>query len=160
MPGSVIESHAGLTIIYGENCTGKTGYARTLKALTKSRTDGDVLGDVSVEATSTPTATIAFTIGDEQKELQWAGEHGIVPFTRMSIFDTPSVTYQVDADLEYVYVPAALALFNDASGRLVAFRAGSKTGSRRSSLVHTCYSSAFPARVVGLCPDRDARSFD
>ena len=29
----------------------------------------------------------------------------------MSIFDSPSVTFHVDDDLEYVYVPAALALF-------------------------------------------------
>ena len=36
VPGSVIEPHAGLTIIYGENGTGKTGYARILKALAKS----------------------------------------------------------------------------------------------------------------------------
>ena len=81
MPGSVIEPHAGLTIIYGENGTGKTGYARILKALAKSRTDGEILGDVSVEASSTPSATIAYTLGDEKKELQWRGEHGVVPFT-------------------------------------------------------------------------------
>lgn len=30
----------------------------------------------------------------------------------MSIFDSPSVSFHVDDDLEYVYVPAALALFN------------------------------------------------
>jgi hypothetical protein len=116
--GSIIEPHVGLTIIYGENGTGKTGYARILKALAKSRTDGDILGDVSTETTAAPTATIAYTLGQDGKELKWKGEHGVAPFTRMSIFDTPSVSYHVDADLEYVYVPAALALFNHASGAI------------------------------------------
>src|SRR5579872_3062491 len=38
VPGSVIEPHSGLTIIYGENGTGKTGYSRIFKALAQSRT--------------------------------------------------------------------------------------------------------------------------
>jgi energy-coupling factor transporter ATP-binding protein EcfA2 len=118
VPGSVIEPHAGLTIIYGENGTGKTGYARIFKALAKSRTDGDILGDVSAGATGTPSAKISYTLGDGDKEFHWGGEHGVAPFVRMSIFDAPSVSYHVDADLEYVYVPAALALFNHASAAI------------------------------------------
>lgn len=42
----------------------------------------------------------------------WTGGQGVAPFTRMSIFDSPSVSFHVDDDLEYVYVPVALALFN------------------------------------------------
>jgi hypothetical protein len=112
VPGSIIEPHAGLTIIFGENGTGKTGYARIFKALAKSRTDGDILGDVGAETPETPSATISYALGDEKDEFTWGGEHGVAPFTRISIFDSPSVSYHVDTDLEYVYVPAALSLFN------------------------------------------------
>lgn len=117
-PGPVIDPHPGLTIIYGENGTGKTGYARILKALAKSRTDDEILGDVNIEGASTPSAAITYTLGEEKKKLQWGGEHGVAPFTRMSIFDTPSVSYHVDADLEYVFVPTALALFDHLSGAI------------------------------------------
>src|ERR1035437_7713323 len=44
--GAVIEPHAGLTILFGENGTGKTGYARILKALANSRTADVILGDI------------------------------------------------------------------------------------------------------------------
>lgn len=36
----------------------------------------------------------------------------------MSIFDSPAVNFHVDDDLEYVYVPAALSLFNHVNGAL------------------------------------------
>ncbi len=110
--GAVIEPHVGLTIIYGENGTGKTGYARIFKALAKSRTDGDILANITAESAETPSAKINYTLANDEDELLWAGEHGVAPFTRMSIFDSPSVSYHVDDDLDYVYVPAALALFN------------------------------------------------
>jgi energy-coupling factor transporter ATP-binding protein EcfA2 len=112
VPGSVIEPHAGLTILFGENGTGKTGYARIFKALADSRTADVILGDITGVVDGVQAATIGFALGTEQKEFAWAGKRGQAPFTRMSIFDSPSVNFHVDDDLEYVYVPAVLALFN------------------------------------------------
>lgn len=118
VPGGVIEPHAGLTIIYGENGTGKTGYARIFKALAQSRTDEEVLGDVNASSTESASAKLNYTLGGTELELAWNGDHGVAPFTRMSIFDNPSVSYHVDGDLDYVYVPAALALFNHVSAAI------------------------------------------
>ena len=115
LPGSVIEPHEGLTILYGENGTGKTGYARIFKALAGSRTDADSLGDVDAETREPPSARIDYRTGAHEADFDWKGEHSVSPFTRMSIFDSPSVSYHVDDALEYVYVPAAVALFNHAS---------------------------------------------
>ena len=112
IPGAVIEPHAGLTILFGENGTGKTGYSRIFKALADSRTADVILGDIAAEAKETQSARILFALDGEEKEFIWTGQRGHVPFTRMSIFDSPSVHFHVDDDLEYVYVPAALALFN------------------------------------------------
>ncbi len=109
--GSVIEPHEGLTILYGENGTGKTGYSRVFKALANSRTADTILGDIEADAVEKQSATVEFTIGDQAKTLAWTGARGVSPFTRMSIFDSPAVTTHVDQDLDYVYVPAALALF-------------------------------------------------
>lgn len=111
-PGSVIEPHAGLTILFGENGTGKTGYSRIFKALAASRTADEILGDIAATEEEPPSARVTYKLGDQQETLEWAGEIGVSPFTRMSIFDSPSVSYHVDDDLDYVYVPAALALFN------------------------------------------------
>jgi len=109
--GEVIEPHAALTILYGENATGKTGYSRIFKVLADSRTADEILGDIDSDTADSPEAKIEYTLGDKAESLTWTGEQGVAPFTRMSIFDSPSVTFHVDDDLEYVYVPAALALF-------------------------------------------------
>lgn len=111
VPGAVIEPHAGLTLLYGENGTGKTGYSRIFKALAASRTAVEILGNIEAETEEAQTATIEYKAGDQEMSLAWVGERAVAPFTRMSIFDSPSVTTHVDEDLDYVYVPAALALF-------------------------------------------------
>lgn len=108
----VIEPHAGLTILFGENGTGKTGYSRIFKALAASRTADVILGDIEAASPQPQSALVGYTLGTETKTYTWTGQQGVAPFTRMSIFDSPSVSFHVDDDLEYVYVPAALALFN------------------------------------------------
>lgn len=109
--GAVIEPHEGLTILYGENGTGKTGYSRIFKALAGSRTADEILSNIDIAEAEEQSAAIEYLLGDETQMLAWAGERGVSPFTRMSIFDSFSVTAHVDEDLDYVYVPAALALF-------------------------------------------------
>lgn len=110
--GGVIEPHAGLTILFGENGTGKTGYTRIFKALAGSRTADVILGDIEAASPKPRSALIGYTLGTETKTYTWTGQQGVAPFTRMSIFDSSSVGLHVDDELEYVYVPAALALFN------------------------------------------------
>ena len=112
VPGSVIEPHEGMTVLFGENGTGKTGYSRVFKAVAGSRTADVVLGDISAADVAPQSARIEYTLGGEAQEFAWTGEQGQPPFTRMSIFDSPSVNFHVDDDLEYVYVPSVLALYN------------------------------------------------
>jgi predicted ATPase len=42
---------AGLTIIFGDNGTGKSGYARLLKRITRARHQEEILSDVIGSAT-------------------------------------------------------------------------------------------------------------
>lgn len=118
--GAVIEPHAGLTILFGENGTGKTGYARVFKAVAGSRTADEILGDIESEVEVPKSARIAYSLGDNAREFVWSGQRGQAPFTRMSIFDNLSVNYHVDDELEYVYVPALLALFNHVAAAIKA----------------------------------------
>ncbi|GAA3819521.1 AAA family ATPase [Cellulomonas soli] len=122
--GAVITPHAGLTLLYGENGTGKTGYSRLFKTLAGSRNADQILGDVSQANTTAQSALIAYDLGETGHTFRWSGETGgVAPFTRMSIFDSPSVNAHVDADLEYVYVPASLALFNHVNAAIQVIEA-------------------------------------
>jgi hypothetical protein len=118
--GEVIEPHEGLTILYGENGTGKTGYSRIFKALANSRTADTILGNIEADTSEAQTAKLEFKLGDVAQAVTWAGELGVSPFTRMSIFDSPAVTTHVDEDLDYVYTPASLALFTHVTGAIQA----------------------------------------
>lgn len=121
--GAVIEPHEGLTILYGENGTGKTGYSRIFKALANSRTADTILGNIEADEIEDQSAKLDFKLGDEEQSLTWTGSRGVAPFTRMSIFDSPAVTTHVDEDLDYVYTPAALALFNHVTSAIQAVTA-------------------------------------
>ena len=120
LPGAVIEPHRGLTILYGENGTGKTGYSRIFKALANSRTADTILGNIEADWSEVQTAKLEYKLGDDDQTLTWTGDRGVAPFTRMSIFDSPAVTTHVDDDLDYVYTPASLALFNHVTAAIQA----------------------------------------
>lgn len=107
-----IEFDPSITILFGENGSGKTGYARILKRLAAVRTAETILPDInSRDAAAEPAANVTFKIGSEVKNIRWRNEAGLTPFTRMSVFDAPCVTIHVDSELNYVYTPVELALF-------------------------------------------------
>jgi energy-coupling factor transporter ATP-binding protein EcfA2 len=110
--GDEIEFCENLTILYGENGAGKTGYARILKRLGALRDAEEILPNIHAGKTKSPTARIDFRLGDTEKTLTWNNEVGVAPFTRMSIFDTPAVNIRVDENLSYVYTPAEISLFS------------------------------------------------
>ena len=112
--GNAIEPDPHLTILFGENGTGKTGYSRIFKALAESRTaDKEILGNITQPQSDEISATIKYKLGDDDEQChKWQGEKGVPPFTRMSIFDSRAVKLHVDDDLDYTYTPATLALFN------------------------------------------------
>ena len=120
---SAIEPHDNLTILYGENGTGKTGYSRIFKALANSRTADTILSNIEMDSTDDQGATLDYRLAGADKSLAWNGERGVAPFTRMSIFDSPSVTTHVDDDLDYVYVPLALALFTHVTAAIQSLAA-------------------------------------
>ena len=145
-----------MTILFGENGTGKTGYARIFKAIAGSRTaDEVILGDITEdEGLSRDEACIAYTLGTESKEFVWTGEHGVAPFIRMSIFDSPSSNY-INDDLEYVYVPTVLSLFNHVISGIKSVQGHIENTISELSTSASTLLSRFP-RNSGVSADRDA----
>jgi len=112
--GQSIDFNPKLTIVFGENACGKTGYVRVLKKAAAVRTTEAVLPDVS-QAQRTkqpPSAHIAFRLGQEKpQELEWKDQAGLAPFNRIDVFDSRATALHVDGDLNYVYTPGELARF-------------------------------------------------
>jgi hypothetical protein len=109
--GQEIVFNSKLTVLFGENAAGKTGYVRVLKRVASVRSAQPILGDIHSTSAGRPHATLEYSLSGLSKSLDWNDEVGVPPFTRMSVFDSGAVSLHVDDDLTYVFTPGELALF-------------------------------------------------
>ena len=101
-----------MTVLFGENASGKTGYVRVLKRLANVRSAEPIIPDIHrASSAGSPRAQIRYALGDQEEELAWHDESGVAPFTRLSVFDAPAVALHLEDSVTYVYTPADLALF-------------------------------------------------
>jgi energy-coupling factor transporter ATP-binding protein EcfA2 len=110
-PGSQIDFASGVTVIFGENASGKSGFVRVLKRAAGVRTAEDILHNVRADKRPTPSGSFAVTTGTAGQTILWKNEFGIAPLNRVSIFDARGARLHVEDDLTYVYTPGELALF-------------------------------------------------
>lgn len=110
-PGAQIDFASGVTVIFGENGSGKSGFVRVLKRAAGVRTSEDILHNVRGTTRPAPSAIFSVTVGAIDKEIEWKNEFGIAPLNRASIFDARGARLHVEEDLTYVYTPGELTLF-------------------------------------------------
>jgi len=109
--GAQIDFAPGVTVIFGENGSGKSGFVRVLKRAAGLRTAEDILHNVRADTKPTPSAGFTVTVGTAGQTIPWKNEFGIAPLNRMSIFDARGARLHVEDDLTYVYTPGELTLF-------------------------------------------------
>lgn len=98
----------GLSIVYGDNGSGKSGYVRVLKHACRSRdrNSGKILRDVEGAAATPQSANIVFARGSVEDEHPWtleARSHADLP--SVSIFDTRSANVHVEKTNAVAYIP-------------------------------------------------------
>ncbi len=120
-----IRFHPRMTVLFGENAMGKTGYVRVLKQLANVRAAEPIIPDIHRPSTSsaTPEATITYAVGGVEQEIIWHGETGLAPFTRMTVFDSPAIALHLEGSVTYVFTPADLSLFKYSHAAIEAVRA-------------------------------------
>jgi len=113
----------GLTVVYGDNGSGKSGYARLLKRIARARHREDVLTDVfrdtSVEK---PTAVLSVRIGDAQESLAWP-EPSRPELQRMLFYDAVCGSSYIASESDFPYRPSALFVMDGLIEACVAVRA-------------------------------------
>ena len=106
-------STSGLTIIYGDNGAGKSGYSRILKRACRARDQEDILPNAYFHASpQRATASIRYVIGDvEQPEITWR-DGGAAPdsLSEISVFDSKCASVHVTATTDLAYTPIPLQL--------------------------------------------------
>jgi hypothetical protein len=102
----------GVTIVYGDNASGKSGYARILKSAVGARTSPDILGDVYAKAGPTSIgATIEYQVAGQVGEWKWSDAPS--PLLRqIHYYDEADGEVYLGADSEITYRPSALTLLD------------------------------------------------
>jgi len=111
-------AHKGLTVIYGENASGKSGYARVLKKACNARdTKEKLLPNVYRKKSAGPAqACIKFSIKDgPDDEVIWKDGQKVEPniLSNICVFDSKCARVIVDENNETTYLPYGATVFEE-----------------------------------------------
>ncbi len=102
-----------LTLVYGDNGAGKTGYIRILKQACRARGQELILGNVvSGTAPPKPVVNIKYKVGDEKTPREWVGGDADEFVSRVSVFDAHCAAVYLNERTDVAFLPFGLDLFD------------------------------------------------
>jgi energy-coupling factor transporter ATP-binding protein EcfA2 len=103
----------GITVIYGENGAGKSGYARVLKHACSAREKSEpILTNISTRAKETPAATVELLVDNEHIAERWQADRPTSEsLSHIAVFDSHCARVFLDEANEVVYIPYGLDVF-------------------------------------------------
>ena len=109
----------GMTIVYGDNGSGKSGFVRILKSTCRSRDKWTaILHDVNAEDAVQQSARIEYEVDGKAETYDWRPERDDhADLVAVSIFDSRSANTHVQETNNVAYVPFPMALL-DQLGRV------------------------------------------
>lgn len=121
--GSLSFGDTGLTVIYGDNGSGKSGYARLVKDVVGARHRDEILPNAfNPGAPKKQAAIITYRVDGQERSLSWPA--GADPELRQVHFhDEPCGDHYLLNDTELSYRPPALNLFDKLIAATDALRA-------------------------------------
>ena len=116
-PDQILDFGPEMTIVYGDNAAGKSGYTRILKRACHARNAEDILGNVVSGATlPPPSATITFLVDGETHSLVWRDDQPTNSFlSRVSVFDHHCASVYVSDKTDVAFRPLGLDVFDKLS---------------------------------------------
>ena len=101
-----------LTIVYGQNGSGKSGYVRVLKHACGARRPGVLHGNIFATAPSQQSCKFKCVIGGAPQDFDWAPSKGTVEELKaIQIYDTDCAHVYISEENEVAYEPNLLRLF-------------------------------------------------
>lgn len=102
-----------LTVVYGDNAAGKTGYIRILKSACRARGQEQILGNVVSGTTPlSPSVSIKYKVGTETELKEWAGAGEDEFISRVSVFDSQCAAVYLTERTDVAFRPFGLDLFD------------------------------------------------
>lgn len=104
----------GLTVVYGNNGSGKSGYARILQSMVRARHRADILHDVFAESPGEQSGEVTFLIADTEHTSS-IGSIADPALSRVALYDERCGDTYLNSEAEISYRPSAVQLLDDLS---------------------------------------------
>ena len=102
-----------LTVVYGDNAAGKTGYIRILKTACRARAQEKMLGNVvSGVAPPAPDVAIKYSLEKNPGAREWTWQEDDEFISRVSVFDSRSAAVYLTEKTNVAFRPFGLDLFD------------------------------------------------
>lgn len=101
----------GVTVLYGDNGSGKSGYARILKRACRARSPkGEtILSNIYGNVNGQPSATIEFSVNEQNRSSTWLlNQPADAMLSAVSVFDSRCANVHVDHTNDVAYTPLPL----------------------------------------------------
>ncbi|TWR40618.1 AAA family ATPase [Xanthomonas vasicola] len=106
---------AGMTVIYGDNGSGKSGYSRVLKRACRARDQGESIhpnANLPVGKAGAPEAAFEIAVDGVAKDAHWIHGKAAPPeLSSFAIFDSRCARAYLDNEDDFSYVPYGLDVF-------------------------------------------------
>lgn len=102
----------GVTVVFGFNGSGKSGYARLVKQMVRTRHREDILPDVFGGPQQSREGHLDYTVGGVAAEADLAGGPPL-PLGRVAFYDEKCGDAYLTTEAEIAYRPSALTLLDD-----------------------------------------------
>ena len=116
----------GLTVVYGDNGSGKSGYARILKKVCRARvaSKGEkILSNIYSSKTGPQGAIIDFSVDGQNRSQKWTvGDLGDSLLSSVSVFDDRTANVHVDAANNVAYTPFPMRVLERLAGACLEIR--------------------------------------
>lgn len=107
-------ARSGLTVVYGDNGSGKSGYARILKKMCRARVAGKseaILPNIYDANPGMPTASMDFAINSQNSSASWTLDQPSDPaLSAVSVFDSRTASVHVSQVNDVAYTPLPLKI--------------------------------------------------
>lgn len=114
----ILEFSPNLTVIYGENATGKSGYGRILKALGFSYDTNKYIYSNIYGSADSKSADIRFRINGVENTFKWDGSNNNTELSNISVFNSSCVSISL-SDRQLIVSPIGFHLFTLVSNELI-----------------------------------------
>ncbi len=116
-------SECGMTVIYGGNGSGKSGYARVMKRACRARDQSEPIhpnANDPTAASKEPTAKFDVKVGGTSEEVEWsrdvtASNH----LSTVSVFDSKCARSYITAEQDVAYLPYGLDIVENLANQVL-----------------------------------------